>query len=1254
MKLDLTLAQKSLLNAIKIYGDDYPINIGGIIHFKFAFSLDKLSNVLNQLVYLSPNLRTNFPKSSVHYQVINSFINFNIDIFDDLSKEELNEYVFKSFDISNILFRFGFIKKTNSLVFITSHLISDGYTSKLMIDQLLNLLNEDNSFVVDDIKEILLKEQSKEYIENSKKSLEFFGNYSNNELTTAKPNFNTLYLDETIIYSIKLDNKISGLINSYLTNNNCSFQTLLMALIGIELSITNSSNQITIGTTLHNRNNSNKNVLGLISQTYPLNFTLEEKLSKTLLNIKRSSIGLYRNKNVSYEQLLKLKHNKLFSVLVNIQEKVLDNEFASFEVIYDNITDLDLSVNAHINYELNLYEIVYISKKSIFSTKDLKSINERLNKRLELILNNIDEVKELTLETKLNQKTLQKTASLLDLLNKSFKQSNKNIALIEENKSLTYEELEQKSNMIASKIIDTGLDKEFILINNESHIDKIISMVGIIKANNIFTFLPSNEKINEDLTKQLKIKLIIDDSYLNDFNLDVKTNYIRNIKELAVYHTSGTTNKYKSVILAEAGIVNYVLQNNNYQKDIKSYNTLLNLSNFNFDIALENILLSLINGKTLILSDLVKIQNSNLEIDFLSTTPTVFKYLMNKQYKWIYNLKTLVLGGEVLDETLVNNIKSNYNLKLYNSYGPTEASIAVTTKLIDTNIVTLGKPLKGVNIAIVNENNIILPNAYVGNIAISGLALSLGYLDESKFITKIQNKDFYLTNDLGYINENDEVVLVGRIDNQIKRSGIRIELDLIDNIFLKHNLIIQAKSIFENNEILSYVKTNKLTTNEIREYLIKELPLNYLPNKIIISNDFLIDNSGKSILNSKNIQLKTNNKKELIANKSEENIMFELIKETLLIELIYENDTFISLGGTSIDLISLIVKLSNQNIELSFDVFTKDILIKDYYKYIIKRELNNIQNESSNYYLQNKVNLGNNVLLLGATGYLGIHILHELITANYNITLLIRSKEEQTALERLNYYYKFYFNSNIPKTINVISGDLTKHNFGLTSNKYNDLLTKTELIINSAAKVDFVGNEEAFENINYLLVTKLQQISDEFNITLYHISTTALGLLEQQFNETSPYLNNVYSNNYLNTKRKAEDHIIKNFNNNDRTFIFRVGNLMPRHSDYKFQINKESNLIYQIINNDININNLSIIDLSAVDLIAKSILVLINNPPKLRVLHLYNPDLLYLNETTSYPINNEFTIEILKERNFVFPLLTKKYINNIYKKFKKK
>ena len=226
----------------------------------------------------------------------------------------------------------------------------------------------------------------------------------------------------------------------------------------------------------------------------------------------------------------------------------------------------------------------------------------------------------------------------------------------------------------------------------------------------------------------------------------------------------------------------------------------------------------------------------------------------------ISSLKKIFFCGEFLDINTVKKIYERFkNIKVINAYGPTECTVAVsacciTKKMLKHKTLPVGKKNKHVKLLILDSNLKTQNEGKIGQIAISGKSVGLGYLNDSvktneRFVY-INSKRYYLTGDTGYFKD-DMLYFCGRDDNQIKYKGYRIELDDIkENIerlkYIEKAVVIPIKKDNKVVKLVAYVKLKKddVIVTKIKEDLSKLIP-NYMIPNIITLNQFPININGK-------------------------------------------------------------------------------------------------------------------------------------------------------------------------------------------------------------------------------------------------------------------------------------------------------------------------------------------------------------------------------------------------------------------------
>ena len=199
--------------------------------------------------------------------------------------------------------------------------------------------------------------------------------------------------------------------------------------------------------------------------------------------------------------------------------------------------------------------------------------------------------------------------------------------------------------------------------------------------------------------------------------------------------------------------------------------------------------------------------------------------------------------------------------------------------------------------------------------------------------------------------------------------------------------------------------------------------------------------------------------------------------------------------------------------------------------------------------------LGHTVLLTGSSGYLGSHIMAELVRAGYRVICLVRSEEN---LDRACLYYGF---AEERKKVETVISDLEKEWLGLSMDQYGSLCRETETVIHAAALVSHVGSAETSYRINVGGTQNIIRFCAQSCSPLFHISTYAVAGFGTDVPLTEDLLDigqEITLNPYVQTKYQAEEQVLLARDQGVASTIFRIGNLGPRASDGLFQINAES------------------------------------------------------------------------------------------------
>jgi nucleoside-diphosphate-sugar epimerase/aryl carrier-like protein len=666
-------------------------------------------------------------------------------------------------------------------------------------------------------------------------------------------------------------------------------------------------------------------------------------------------------------------------------------------------------------------------------------------------------------------------------------------------------------------------------------------------------------------------------------------------------------------MLTHATVRNYAHTNDNNSvvcKIIKeSYESIASVTNIVFDIFVTESILPLLNGLTVYFADddevfsqqkLSDLIQSN-RIDVMQTTPTKMKgYMLDKDnLSYLSKLKTIILGGEALTSDLYLELKMHTNAEIHNIYGPAETTVWSTNAQITSTDITIGKPIANTQIYILDRNRKPMPIGVAGELCISGDGVGKGYLNRpeltaEKFIPNpfIEGKTMYCTGDLARWRTDGELEYLGRIDTQVKIRGLRIELGEIESVMSGFDGIgltaVADKRDDDNRQYLVgyYTSSKDVDEKALRQHLSAKLPKYMVPNYFVRLEQMPMTASGK--IDRKNLPVPdfTENRNEYVAPETETEIkLCKLLEKLFGLEKVGVTDDFFELGGDSLKAIEYTAKAHNAGIEIAlqqvFDYPTVRELCRllengakrkilytkaDFEKY---NELLN-RNVPDDNFVPIKKSLGN-VLLTGATGFLGAHILDNLMKNEIGkIYCLVRNhlidERYGKLFETVQYYFGDKYDNDFGKRIILIVGDIENENLS------DNIPVDVQTVIHTAATVKHYGSYQYFHTVNVQGTLNVINYAKKVSAKLIHISTLSVsgnGFAddfsisfsneEKHFDECCLFVEQELENVYVRSKFEAEKAVLDAVLDGLDAKIIRVGNLTNRASDFKFQPNYRQN-----------------------------------------------------------------------------------------------
>ncbi|EPR07718.1 amino acid adenylation domain-containing protein [Ruminiclostridium papyrosolvens] len=462
------------------------------------------------------------------------------------------------------------------------------------------------------------------------------------------------------------------------------------------------------------------------------------------------------------------------------------------------------------------------------------------------------------------------------------------VAIVCNKEGISYKDLDRKSNAFAGILIQRGIKKESVVgIMMTRSIEMIIAMIGILKAGAAYMPIdpgcpaPRIEYMIDDSNMEL---LLINDGTKDGFIFDEKTINITTAlaeypslledftktdicpEDLAyILYTSGSTGKPKGVMIEHKSVTNIVKAIPEFM-GLEDGGKLLSITKIVFDIFVIESLLALAHGMEIYLANERELYNPRLlgkiivknNINIIQMTPSTVQYFLScdKELNYLRNIETMIIGGEVFPKSLRDQIKKHSTAKIYNAYGPTEATVyCLVSDVTDKGIVDIGKPLSNYTTFIINENGE-LDNK--GELYIGGVGVARGYINKPMlteenfvFLPEISSDRLYKTGDLVERLPDGSINYLYRLDYQIKISGYRIELGEIECVIMEYDNIKQAavvvKSDNDNNQYLCavYSTYNEISESDLKKYLKSKLPQYMIPSIFVHTEKMPVNNNGK-------------------------------------------------------------------------------------------------------------------------------------------------------------------------------------------------------------------------------------------------------------------------------------------------------------------------------------------------------------------------------------------------------------------------
>lgn len=608
-----------------------------------------------------------------------------------------------------------------------------------------------------------------------------------------------------------------------------------------------------------------------------------------------------------------------------------------------------------------------------------------------------------------------------------------------------------------------------------------------------------------------------------------------------ILFTSGSTGYPKGVVVEHDGLIDRLLWMRDHF-NFSSSDKFLQSTQVTFDVSLPEFCLPLICGGVTVLCHVDENPHAHASlcqrhsVTIMSTVPSLFS-LLQDDLSHCRSLRHLILIGEVVAPALVNHwLESRSSCVLHNLYGPTEVTVYATAfaclKAVTTSFVPIGEPCKNVIALVLDAYGNLVPRGVVGELYLTGSGVAKGYIGRHVVENPFINNPFqsryariYKTGDFVRWADDNTIDFIGRKDSRVKLNGLLIELGEIEQCVLQRFPSVKnVCASIENNRVVLCVMPDLIDAQQIINYLQAHLPGYMIPGKLLKFSEFPRNSNGKIdrkaiAANVKQLTLDEeapligiSTPSDLAAMTNDERECVELWERLLNITGINLNDNFFQLGGDSLLLTQMTLLVEKRiSVKINFSKFLSNPTINS----LVNRDVSNSSQWLKELTMADEIApfgssvITNTVLLTGATGHLGIHLLRALLSyTNKHIILIIRADTQKQACDRVKARYQAVFGSVLSlDRVTVLKGDLTHPKLQLDSADFSTICSNVSVIIHAAAEVNHVVDYQRLKSNNVTAVKNMIDIANLANCShLFYIST--------QFTETA-YLPEAYLNEPL-------------------------------------------------------------------------------------------------------------------------------------------
>lgn len=865
-------------------------NMPMLYSFRAGIDINRLSDALKSAVDAHPYLKSSIIKKdgAVSVRRKDGAVPV-IDIFSDMP-DDYNKLI-RPFDLENdSLYRLEIYSSENeTLLFMDfHHIIFDGASATVFLEDVKRAY--EGLKIEPEIKNTFsysLQNISKEKKENSRNYFHelFSGAEEGSKIFADKQDEGkptASYISEEIPESV-ITSAVNASCKYHVTVADVFFTAFLLT-----VSKYGMNPDVAVGTVESGRENSDyRRSIGMFVRTLPffIRTQKDETIADFIARVHNTMLSVSEHTDYAYTDFVADFGISLETHFVYNEETSISLDFGGIKateiplLLKDPKFALTMNIsgkNIAVDYRSDLYEKAVIRKFINSVMYCVKLFDEQGNTSLGNL--SIASEHDMTAYRLLNNTDVDSPYTTMDrMFAEAVKNYSDRVAVVcGSNDSLTYKQLGETAERIAVGLKNKGIGKnDVVAFCLPRGIGIIKAIFGIIRAGS--AILPIDITWPEErisyVMENSGAKLLITTEVLSELEsnnpedapvLDVTPDDLS-----YVIYTSGSTGRPKGAMLIQRNLTNFLkpLEHNCLVSEMyRKCKSILSISNVTFDISICEIFPAVFYGRKLAFADDRAFDSPRIlsefalkhNVDCIQGTPSrISQYLEEPDFcRCLKNVRVMLVAGESLNHALTDRLKELSDTVILNGYGPTETTLAASYQYVSEKKITIGRPVANAKMYIVDKWLNLQPQGCVGELCIGGCNVGIGYINrddltKEKFVRNpFHSGTLYHSGDLARLTDDGEIDFLGRMDNQIKLHGLRIELDEIESVMSAHPLVtacaVKAVGSGKTAYLCGYyTASDTLAPDTLKDYLRKRLTYYMVPSILVKLDVMPISTAGK-------------------------------------------------------------------------------------------------------------------------------------------------------------------------------------------------------------------------------------------------------------------------------------------------------------------------------------------------------------------------------------------------------------------------